>query len=85
MKNPETTIGGLVSALGAAMMAWAAGALDAQSIGAIFVAAGTLYTGWKAKDATTHSTIEDIVGATEQTNPAAAHRLAISTGVETPK
>jgi len=51
MKNAQTTFGGLAAAIGAALIAWSHGTLDGGSIGAVILALGSLYTGWKAQDA----------------------------------
>jgi hypothetical protein len=62
--NPKTSLTGLAGAIGAALVAWSHGQLDAGSIGSVILAVSSLAMGLAAKDATTHSTTAQVQEAT---------------------
>ena len=66
LRNPRTTLSGLAGAVGAALVAWSHGQLDAASIGAVIVSASMLAQGAFAKDAATHSTTLEVQQATRE-------------------
>ena len=60
LSNPKTSLTGIAGALGGALVAWSHGQLDAASIGTLILAASMFVQGLVAKDATTHSTPEQV-------------------------
>lgn len=87
-KNPETTVTGILMVIGGIAdggLQLVSGHFDGDRLKIDGAAILTGYGLIRAKDASTHSTVKDVVDATVATDPVAAHALARETGVEAPK